>query len=319
MSRSNTNEPSPTRPDSSASARVSQTGDQTPAGQAPIAPVSLSTTAERVPQRPAATRADDTTTLVAAAPKNAAPASKSARDVFRISIVTQSPMRVGDTATLRANIDHTSGNGPTPRITWISNKPGVVRVDPITGGATALAEGQAVVRAIGGGARADAFVSVFAAAPRTTAAVATAPVPEPARSAPPPVPEPARSAPPPAPVDNSRSRAADGLRESANNMVAALKSKDGAVVTRLFGDGNNADAADLLKTMKDQFGFSASVVQIDQPQIVDRSGTIDYRLTVSWVSAAGLTRTRNLDMRAESEQRGDAWTVVRHRIVSGWR
>ena len=102
-------------------------------------------------------------------------------------------------------------------------------------------------------------------------------------------------------------------------MVAALKAKDGALVTQLFGDGNNADAADLLKAMKDQFGFTASVVQVNPAQMADRSGAIDYRITVSWVSAAGLTRTRNVDMRAEAEQRGATWTVVRHRIVSGWR
>jgi hypothetical protein len=102
-------------------------------------------------------------------------------------------------------------------------------------------------------------------------------------------------------------------------MVAALKAKDGALVTQLFGDGNNADAADLIKSMKDQFGFTASVVQVDPAQMADRSGAVDYRITVGWVSAAGLTRTRNINMRAEAEPHGGTWTVVRHRIVSGWR
>ena len=88
---------------------------------------------------------------------------------------------------------------------------------------------------------------------------------------------------------------------------------------RLFADGSNGDAADLLKTMKDQFGFSASVVQINPAQMSDRLGVIDYRVAVTWVSAAGLTRTRNVNMRAEAEQRADTWTVVRHRITSGWR
>ena len=106
--------------------------------------------------------------------------------------------------------------------------------------------------------------------------------------------------------DDFARKAADALRESANNMVAALKAKDGALVTQLFGDGNNADAADLLKTMKDQFGFTASVVQINPAQMADRVGPIDYRITVSWVSAAGPTRTRNVNMRAEAEQRGDS-------------
>ena len=102
-------------------------------------------------------------------------------------------------------------------------------------------------------------------------------------------------------------------------MVTALQSKDAARATQMFGDGINSDASDLIKTMKDQYGFSATVVQINQPQLVDRTGSIDYRLTVSWVSAAGPTRTRNLTLRAEAEQRGGTWTVVRHRILSGWR
>src|SRR5262249_48652263 len=135
--------------------------------------------------------------------------------------------------------------------------------------------------------------------------------------APAPVPEGTRSAAQSA--DDTRSKAADALRTSANDMVAALKAKDGATVTQLFGDGNNADAVDLVKVMKDQFGFSATVVQIEPPRMSGRSGAIDYRLTVSWVTPTGLTRTRNVNMRAEAEQRGDAWNVVRHRIASGWR
>jgi hypothetical protein len=145
-------------------------------------------------------------------------------------------------------------------------------------------------------------VSVFAAAPTSASAPA------------------AESTRPAAPsADELRARAADALRGSASSMVAALTAKDAALVTSLFGDGIDGDATDLIKTMKDQFGFTASVVQVNQPQMADRSGVIDYRVTVRWVSAAGLTRTRNINLRAEAEQRGDAWAVARHRIVSGWR
>jgi hypothetical protein len=185
----------------------------------------------------------------------------------------------------------------------MSTKPNVVRIDPVTGAISALAEGQTVIRAMGGGARADIFVSVFAAPSLASSSTS----------------EPARAAPPSASAEELRAKAGDALRESATAMVAALKAKDGPTVTQLFGDANNGDAADLLKTMKDQFGFSASVVQIDPAQMSDRSGVVDYRLTISWVTAAGLSRTRNLNMRAESELHGDAWTIMRHRIVSGWR
>jgi hypothetical protein len=192
-----------------------------------------------------------------------------------------------------------------------------VHIDHISGVINALAEGQVVIRAIGGGARADIFVNVFAAVPKTSGRAMVAPLAIGPATAPAPAPEATRSA-APSPED-TRAKAADALRTSANDMVAALKAKDGATVTQLFGDGNNADAADLVKVMKDQFGFSATVVQIDPAQMSDRSGAIDYRLTVSWVTPTGLTRTRNVSMRAEAEQRGDAWNVVRHRIASGWR
>lgn len=203
---------------------------------------------------------------------------------------------------MHANLEHVTGNGPAPRITWMSTKPAVVRVDPVTGAITALAEGQSVLRAMGGGARADIFVSVIVAPSLQT----NAPSAEPARVAGP-------------SAEELRAKASEALHESANAMVAALKSKDGAQVKQLFGDGVNGDANDLTKSMRDQFGFTASVVQIDQPQLADKSGGVDYRITVSWVTAAGLTRTRNVNMRAEAEQHGDAWSVVRHRIVSGWR
>lgn len=269
------------------------------------APVRSDTTSNRAPvqQSAAATAAPapiaaSYPTPVENAPTAAEPEAPKVRDVFRISIQPQSPMHVGESETLHANVERVSGKGRMPRVTWTSNKPSVVRVDANTGAIAALAEGQAVIRAVGGGARADMFVSVL------PAPVAAAP-------------QPTHSAAPSA--DELRARGVDALRQAANGMVTALQSKDAARATQMFGDGINSDASDLIKTMKDQYGFSATVVQINQPQLVDRTGSIDYRLTVSWVSAAGPTRTRNLTLRAEAEQRGGTWTVVRHRILSGWR
>lgn len=280
--------------------QVAQTGAESPSGSTPITPASLPTTAARAPERPASSRGRDS--LASGEAKNDDFGPSKARDAFRLTIVPQPPLRVGETSTMHANLEHVTGNGPAPRITWMSTKPAVVRVDPVTGAITALAEGQSVLRAMGGGARADIFVSVIVAPSLQT----NAPSAEPARVAGP-------------SAEELRAKASEALHESANAMVAALKSKDGAQVKQLFGDGVNGDANDLTKSMRDQFGFTASVVQIDQPQLADKSGGVDYRITVSWVTAAGLTRTRNVNMRAEAEQHGDAWSVVRHRIVSGWR
>ena len=224
--RSNSGAPSAPRTDSAPALRVAQTGEQTPqAGQSPIAPVSLPTATARVPERPASTRTHETAAPSSTESRSGDSATpKSTRDVFKLSITPQSPMHVGESATLHANIEHTSGTGPVPRVTWISNKPAVVRIDPITGAANAVSAGQAVVRAIGGGARADIFVSVLAAAPGapgTTSAptTAVAPAAEVAHPAAPPT------------ADDARTKAADALRDAANNMVAALKAKDGALAT----------------------------------------------------------------------------------------
>ena len=55
--------------------------------------------------------------------------------------------------------------------------------------------------------------------------------------------------------------------------------------------------------------------QLGQLQVSDRSATLDYQLTLQWESQAGPLRSRVLTMRAEAERTGDAWTVVRHRVL----
>src|SRR5262249_16504077 len=105
-----------------------------------------------------------------------------------------------------------------------------------------------IVRAVGGGARADAFVSVLSV-PTTVALSAPAAAHAAAPSS-----------------EEIRAKGTDALRDAASSMVAALKAKDVSLATQLFGDASDGDAMELVKTMKDQFGFAVNVVQVNQPQ-----------------------------------------------------
>jgi hypothetical protein len=251
-----------------------------------------------------------TTTAKTAAPPSV-PTPELVRDAFRIAVAPQNTMRVGDNATLRATVEHTAGSGAIPRVSWESNRPNVLRVDPNTGAATAIAEGQATVTASAGGARADIPVTVQAApAPVST------PVTPPVRQNPP-VETPARPAAPSA--EELRAKAEQTLTSAANAMAAALKAKSLTQANQLFADGQNRDAVDMLNSLKDYFGLNATVGRIGPAQVAGSAASVEYQLTLSWTTQVGIQRTRTLTMKAEAERSGDAWSMARQRIVSGWR
>jgi eukaryotic-like serine/threonine-protein kinase len=247
---------------------------------------------------------------VATAPTPTTPAPVVQPDAFRIAVSPPGSIRVGDTPTLHATVERTSGTGPTPRTTWESNRTNVVRVDPSTGALTAVAEGQAVVTAIVGPSRVDVPVTVVAA-----------PVAAPAPTNPPranPQPEtPARPAGPTA--EELRTRAATTLRDAAGRLADAIKSKNAQGITQLLADGSNADSEDLVRQIRNLFGLTATIDQVGSPQITDRTATIEYKLKLHWTTTVGLERDRVLSMRAEAERSGDGWSVVRQRLLSGWR
>jgi hypothetical protein len=293
---------SPTVQPAAASQPVASTSQAAPvvtASPPETASVKPSTTATAAKKTPAAK--PPATKTVEKAPASAAPVP----DAFAITVLSSPPpMRIGDRTTLRATVDHVSGSGPMPRLDWQSSRPGVVSVDA-GGNITAIAEGQATVSAAAGGARADVTVTVLAPAPVV---------------APPPAQRPAE--PPPKPAGPSaeeiRAKGVDALRESANAMAAAIKSKDVATATRLFGDARTGDAQDLLGQLPRLFDLRVTA-QIGQPQFTDRAGSVDYTLKIDWTSQAGPGRTRMVSFRAEAERAGDAWTITRHRLVGGWR
>ncbi len=223
-------------------------------------------------------------------------------DVFQITILSAPPpMHVGDRFPLRANVERTSGSAPMPRIVWASTRPTVVDVDPVTGAATAIGDGQAVLVATGGGARAEVTVTV--AAP-----VVVAPPPQRTTR------QTADSQPRGASPEELRTKAIDALQGSANAMVTAIKTKDIATATRLFADGRNNDSQDLLKLLPDLFKPAISS-QIGQSQIGDRAGTLEYQVKIEWETTVGAVHGRLVTLRAEAERSGDAWTVARHRVL----
>jgi hypothetical protein len=91
--------------------------EQAATAQGPTAAGSLPT-APRASEHSASSR-PDTSEHASVDAKTTGAAAKSNGDVFKISIVTQSPMRVGDSSVMRANIEHLSGKGPLPELTWI--------------------------------------------------------------------------------------------------------------------------------------------------------------------------------------------------------
>jgi hypothetical protein len=101
-------------------------------------------------------------------------------------------------------------------------------------------------------------------------------------------------------------------------MTAALKAKDVATATRLFGDARTGDAQDLLRQLPNLYDLKVTA-QIGQPQVTDRAGSVDYQLKFEWATQAGPLRNRTVVFRAEAERANDAWTIARHRLVSGWR
>jgi hypothetical protein len=221
-------------------------------------------------------------------------------DVFRITVASSPPpMHVGDKTTLRATIDRVSGSGAMPRVDWQSGRPGVASVDA-AGNVTAVAEGQATLTASGGGARADVSITVLAAA------VVAPPPPQPPVKATGPSPE------------EIRSKGVDALRETANAMAAALRAKDVATATRLFGDARSGDAQDLLRQLPNLYDLKVTA-QISQPQVTDRAASVDYQLKFEWATQAGPLRNRTVVFHAEAERANDTWTIARHRLVSGWR
>ena len=237
-------------------------------------------------------------------------------DVFKITVLSSPPpMHIGDRATLRASVERTSGTAAMPRVSWESSRPAVLAVDAATGTVTAIAEGQATVSAVGGGTRADVAITVLAAAP-VVAAPAPAPVRQQPAAGPPPTETPARPAGPS--PEEIRAKGGDALRESANAMATALKSKDIATATRLFGDARNGDAQDLLQQLPKLFDLKV-VAQLGQPQVTDRAGSLDYQVAIHWTTPAGPGRDKLVTIRAEAERAGDAWTIARHRLVGGWR
>jgi hypothetical protein len=293
---------------------VTQTAPETTTRQATTPPTA-------VPANTVAVQPDRKVTETTPAPS--APSTTVAKpaavareaDAFKISVSPQAAMRVGETTTLRADVERTAGTGTAPRVAWESSRPAVVRVDPTTGVAIALAEGQTTISATVGGTRTEIPVTVL------SAAVSSAAPAQPRAPVVPPQPDPSvRDTRPAAPsAEEVRAKGTDALREAANGMLGALRARNVELVTQLLADGQNADAADMLKTVKDGYGFTVGMAQVNQPQMTERSGTLDYQVNVKWVSAAGPTRTRLVTMRAEAERSGTAWTVVRHRLVSGWR
>jgi hypothetical protein len=220
-------------------------------------------------------------------------------------------MRVGDNATLRATVERTAGTGAIPRVTWESSRPSVLRVDANTGVVTAVAEGQATVTANAGGARSDIAVTVQAAP-----APVSSPVNPPARQNPP-AETPARPAAPSA--EELRAKAEQTLQGAVNAMAAAIKAKNLTQANQLFADGQNPDAVNMLNSLKDYFGLNVTVGRISPAQVADRSASVEYQMTLSWTTQVGIPRNKTLTMKAEAERSGDAWTVARQRIVSGWR
>ena len=242
------------------------------------------------------------------APERSAPPAP-VPDVFKITLVSPpSTMRIGDRVTLRGTIDRTSGSAPMPRLAWESNRPNVLTIDAASGVATAVAEGQATVSAVGGGTRADVTIGVLAP---VVAAVPPQPVRTQATTE-----APARPAGPT--PEEIRAKGGEVLRDAANAMVAAIKAKDIATATRLFGDGRSNDAQDLLKQLPSLFDLKVAS-QISQPQFADRSGSVDFQLKIEWTTQVGVVRMRTVNMRAEAERGGDAWTATRQRLISGWR
>ncbi|HEY9225592.1 MAG TPA: hypothetical protein VIP11_03020, partial [Gemmatimonadaceae bacterium] len=117
-----------------------------------------------------------------------------------------------------------------------------------------------------------------------------------------------------------RSRAESALRDAPNGMAAALRTRDAGAVGRLMADAQGADqAADLLKNLKDFVSATAAVIRVGTAQVSERSATIDYLVDLKYKNQMGLERQRSLTMRAEAERSGDNWTIVRHRLLSGWR
>jgi hypothetical protein len=201
---------------------------------------------------------------------------------------------------LSANVERTSGAAPMPKLSWTSTRPDVVAVDANTGALTGVAVGQAVIRASGGGATAEVSASVVPvpviAPPNTTSVVRpTGPS-----------------------AEEIRTRGQSALRDAANAMATALRAKNVAAAAGLFGDARAGDAQDLLNQIHDYFDFKVAS-QLGQVQVADRTGTLDYKLDIQWTTQVGTVRKKTLTMRAEAERNGDTWTVVRQRLLGGWR
>src|SRR6185503_13968950 len=113
------------------------------------------------------------------------------------------------------------------------------------------------------------------------APVVTAP-PQTQRANNPPAADPTPTRPAGPTPEEIRAKAEAALRVAPGEMMTAIVNRNVDRATRLFGDAAGvADAADLLKNLKD---FRNPIVVVDAagtPQVSDRTAMLDYRLKVT--------------------------------------
>jgi serine/threonine-protein kinase len=117
-------------------------------------------------------------TIIRGAPSPVPRGNVTQQVVSRVAITAPGEVTVGEAVTLRLTAWSARGaEVQTPAVTWTSDAPEIVRVDPSTGRATAVAPGAAIVRATVGEARAAISLSVSRPIPATLPANPTVAAP----------------------------------------------------------------------------------------------------------------------------------------------
>jgi len=131
----------------------------------------------------------------------------------------------------------------------------------------------------------------------------------------PPSPAPTTTAAPKPTAEEVRAGGVTALRDAEAAIAAALRNRNVVTLSSLLVDDKTA--RDMLGTVKDGYNFSVVSVDPDQPQVTDQAGSIDFRVAMRWVTAAGPTRNRTATFHSEATRTGTTWQVKPAR-VSGW-
>ena len=210
--------------------------------------------------------------------------------VASVSIVRPGPVVVGESRRLAAQLLDAGGTILTGRsVSWSSENPLVASVEATSGALTANAPGSVTITATAEGKVARMSLDV-------------SPRPAPVVTQPPPPPPGARGA------------AEAQIRALIHGYVTLLETADVNRVAALFESPTSPERS-LLNTIRAAESKLRVLEQkVEPPVLAGERAVVNFSLRLTWKTAFGASRTEWTPFRAEFENAGGTWRMIRSRI-----